>query len=329
MQESRVCDPKLHQLKDSSYQLLLPGQEVLFKALQLQSNGIYRESGEQQQLKVVGLLGSGASCEAHEVQLLPASSSERDSIAGAVPAPAATPSSDNTSAAGNTSGDSSGMGRTHMVLKVPLCWDAVSEKPQYAALFKSDIRFSYRCVIQMEAEYQLLMKLAGTPGIIRCHGYGVAQFTMPVSGCVVPARGLLLELAELGSLAQQLTTETGGWAAMGAAEAWKVIRDMTQSLDKVHKAGCVYEDLKPANICASKASGSLAYQLIDFSSSVPLQPSGMTAPQVVGGTTGFMAPEVEKKLPHTINADTWSLGESVCILSMLICSCCNPSLCSR
>jgi serine/threonine protein kinase len=201
-----------------------------------------------------------------------------------------------------------------MVLKVPLRWDAVSKKPQYA-IFPHDMAFYYRCVRQIETEYELLMRLASTPGITRCHGYGTVEFPMP-SGCVVPARGLLLELEELGSLAQQLTTETGGWAAMAAAEAWKVLVDVTGALDKVHKAGCVYEDLKPANICASKASGSLAYQLIDFSSSVPLQPSGMTAPQVVGGTTGFMAPEVEKQLAHTINADTWSLGESVCTQSV-------------
>jgi hypothetical protein len=92
MQESRVCDPKLQQLRYSSCQLLPPRQGVLFKTLQLQSDGDYTETGEQQQLKVVGLLGSGASSEAHEVQLLPASSSELDSTAGAVAAAAATPS---------------------------------------------------------------------------------------------------------------------------------------------------------------------------------------------------------------------------------------------
>jgi serine/threonine protein kinase len=89
-----------------------------------------------------------------------------------------------------------------------------------------------------------------------------------------------------------------------------VLKDVTKALDKVHKAGYVYEDLKPANICSSRASGSLAYKLIDSGSCVMVQPSGMTVPQDVGGTTAYMAPEVEQKLAHTFNADTWSLGES-------------------
>jgi serine/threonine protein kinase len=89
------------------------------------------------------------------------------------------------------------------------------------------------------------------------------------------------------------------------------MRGVTHAIDKVQKAGYVYEDLKPANICVSMASGSAVYQLIDFGSCVPVQHSGMTIPQPVGGTTGFMAPEVEKQLSHMFNADTWSLGESL------------------
>jgi serine/threonine protein kinase len=201
------------------------------------------------------------------------------------------------------------MGRMHMALKVPLCWDSVSAKPDYTELFSSDLHFYFRCCQQMQREHQLLTsKLAGLPGVTRCHDFGTAEFTTP-TGCHVPARALLLELGELGSLSQQLTSQAGESALLGAFEAWRVVKDVIQALDKVHAAGYVYEDLKPANICGSMASRSLAYKLIDFSSCLKVQPSGLTLPQQVGGTTGYMAPEVEQQLPHACNADTWSLGE--------------------
>jgi hypothetical protein len=177
MQESRVCNP---QLKHSSCQLQ-SGQGVLFNTLQLQSCAKdYTENGEQQRLKVVALLGSGGSSEAYAVQLLPASSCELGSTAGAVSAAAATPCcnvSGSTAHAGNTSGDSSGMCRTHMVLKVPLSWDSVSNKAQYAAAFSDGKHFNSCCIQQRENEYALLTKLAGACGITRCHGYGNVKLT--------------------------------------------------------------------------------------------------------------------------------------------------------
>jgi hypothetical protein len=331
LQDAHVCSSKLAQPSDSVkvkegfhdmlkrlcpelaqpsgiVHLLQPGQSVVFKPLQLEDDDYYSENGQQQQLHVMGLLGSGGSSEAYEAQELSNSSYVVGSTPGAVAAAATAPGSspiDNTG--GNSS--SSAMGGAHLVLKVPMLWDSVSDKPEYAALFPYDISFYRRCVTLMQQECELLTNLEGTCGIIRCHGYGVAQFSMP-SGCVVPAHGLLLEFAELGSLAQQLKLGSSSFAALSAAEAWQVMRDVTQAVVSVHKAGYVYEDLKPANICGSMASGSLAYKLIDFGSCVLVQPSGVTLPQVVGGTTGYMAPEVEQQLPHTFNADTWSLGES-------------------
>jgi serine/threonine protein kinase len=321
LQKSPACDPMLGQPGASvkwlkSFQWLLPGQSILFRRLQLQSDGNYKEIGQQQPLQVVRLLGSGGSCEAYEVKDLSNSSCLVGSTPGAAAAAATAPDTiplGNTG--GNSSGNSSGMGRAHKVLKMPLRWDSVAEKPGYSS-FAGDMDLNYRCVKAMLQEYELLTKLAGTSGITRCHGFGVAEFTTP-SGCLIPARGLLLELSELGSLAQQLKLGSDSFAALSAAEAWQVMKDVTQALVSVHKAGFVYEDLKPASICSSTASGSLAYRLIDFGSCVMVQPCGMTVPQVVGGTTGYMAPEVEQQLPHMFNADTWSLGKSACLLYSL------------
>jgi hypothetical protein len=142
-----------------------------------------------------------------------------DAAAAAATAPGSIPLGNNGSNNGsNSSGDSSGVGRAHMVLKVPLHWDAVSDKPQYAAMFSHDMRFYYRCVRHLQHECELMTKLAGACGITRCRGYGIAEFTMP-HGSVIPVHGLLLELSELGSLAQQLKLGTSSFAALSAAEA--------------------------------------------------------------------------------------------------------------
>jgi serine/threonine protein kinase len=77
---------------------------------------------------------------------------------------------------------------------------------------------------------------------------------------------------------------------------------------------CVFEDLKPSNICMTKASGRLEYKLIDFSSCVELlqseEPGQLrTTAQSIGGTRGYMAPEAAAGQAHSASADTYSLGE--------------------
>jgi serine/threonine protein kinase len=124
-------------------------------------------------------------------------------------------------------------------------------------------------------------------------------------------RGLLLELFELDSLHQRLVPQDGVFLPRSASEAWVMVVSVAGALKTVHvDAKHVFEDLKPANICLTKASGKLEYKLIDFSACQPLLgPNNMTARKAVTGTRGFMAHEADGRLEHTESADTYSLGE--------------------
>jgi serine/threonine protein kinase len=290
--------------------MLLPGQAVTFEMMDSQLDDGDMESGKKQQLVVVGLLSSDETSQSYDVQLLSdnCNTTQSSSAAGATLAAATEGSGGSGSGSG---GNDNGTEHAHSVLKVPLSWDCVSSKAQlmtHRAVYSSELEYNSKCWQKMETEHQLLMKLAGEPGIIRCHGYGIAELPT-AAGDRIPARCLLLEHCKLGSLAQRLMNEAGEFEGLNAAQAWKVVKTMAGALDKVHTAGYVYGDLKPENICVSQVACSLVYKFIEFSSCVQVQSSGLTAPGSVGGLKGFMAPEVGKKVAHSVNADTWSLGE--------------------
>jgi serine/threonine protein kinase len=311
---SRACNQKPLSPLAAASRVLLPEQTVTFTLL-TKGEGGYRKSQEQQlQLKVVGLLGEGGTNEVHEVQqLLPAvDAADTVNAAGVYDvtglAAATAGSADNSSDCGGNTGDSSCTVPKHLALKVLLRWSCVS--PDSQRTFFGEYDFYMWSRKQLEREHDLLTQLAGQPGITRCYGYKLVSFTTPNS-VNVTALGLLLELAELGDLRQQLVPEPGVFAAMSASEAWSVMRDMVEALSCVHNiAKHVYEDLKPANICCSRASGRVRYKLVDFASCREVEENGETRPRAVNGTPGFMAPEAAAGAAHSYSADTWSLGES-------------------
>jgi serine/threonine protein kinase len=198
--------------------------------------------------------------------------------------------------------------RQRMALKLPLRHAEVPAANK-RGLFAMDGLFYAHGSKLLLAEHKSLTILAGKHGFTRSYGYGIPTFTL--NGHEFEVRGLLLELCELGSLQQQLVPQDGVYVPMSAGEAWEMIVSVACALKAVHvDAKHVFEDLKPANICLTKAPGKLEFKLIDFSSCQPLlAPNNLTRRQAVGGTLGYMAPEAAGGLEHTESADTYSLGE--------------------
>jgi serine/threonine protein kinase len=247
----------------------------------------WQPHGEPLRLNVVRLLGTGGVNEVHEVQQLPAGSDPADTVR----------------AAGCELGGCS-IGRQRMALKLPL---RHAEMPaENKGIFNKDGLFYAHASQLLLAEHKILTTLAGKHGITRSYGYGIPTFTS--NGHDFEVRGLLLELCELGSLQQQLVPEDGVYVPMSAGEAREMMVSVACALKAVHvDAKHVFEDLKPANICLTKASGKLEFKLIDFSSCQPL-----LAPNNITGLLGWSTQSLQTPTRLVSNAALLSLSLTAC-----------------
>ena len=87
-----------------------------------------------------------------------------------------------------------------------------------------------------------------------------------------------------------------------------LIRQMTESLGVVHKAGYIHRDICPRNFICSEDLKSL--KLIDFGLTVPSTPE-FKQPGNRTGTPNYMAPEVVRRRPTDERLDIFSLGVTI------------------
>lgn len=85
----------------------------------------------------------------------------------------------------------------------------------------------------------------------------------------------------------------------------RIIRQMTEALGVVHKAGYIHRDICPRNFICNEEATEL--KLIDFGLTVPatkefMQPGNRT------GTPNYMAPEIVRRRPTDQRLDIFSLG---------------------
>src|SRR5262249_45082225 len=99
---------------------------------------------------------------------------------------------------------------------------------------------------------------------------------------------------------------------LGVADSIEAAAGIAAALAEVHARGFIHRDLKPSNVFLGGGSVS-SIKLIDFGLPAPsLSRSELTAPGIVLGTIGYLAPEQARGDPQVdARADIFSLG---CIL---------------
>ncbi|KAI6012997.1 kinase-like domain-containing protein [Pisolithus marmoratus] len=100
---------------------------------------------------------------------------------------------------------------------------------------------------------------------------------------------------------------------------WSAAIQLVEGVAFMHAQLVAHMDLKPENIIIPPQGGRLS--IIDFSSSILLK-SEKRKFRGIAGTTGYIAPEVERGDAYQpIQADLWSCGRTLEVL----CSICKPS----
>jgi PAS domain S-box-containing protein len=85
---------------------------------------------------------------------------------------------------------------------------------------------------------------------------------------------------------------------------------LASALRQVHARGLIHKDIKPANILADAASGSVWLTGFGIASRLPREHQNPEAPETIAGTLAYMAPEQTGRMNRSIDSrcDLYSLG---------------------
>ena len=82
------------------------------------------------------------------------------------------------------------------------------------------------------------------------------------------------------------------------------------ALGKVHQAGLVHKDVKPANILVHRAGGEVRLTGFGIASRLPRERQAPEPPETIAGTLAYMAPEQTGRMNRSVDArsDLYALG---------------------
>ncbi len=82
------------------------------------------------------------------------------------------------------------------------------------------------------------------------------------------------------------------------------------ALGKVHQAGLVHKDVKPANILVNRAGGEVRLTGFGIASRLPRERQAPEPPETIAGTLAYMAPEQTGRMNRSVDArsDLYALG---------------------
>ncbi len=92
------------------------------------------------------------------------------------------------------------------------------------------------------------------------------------------------------------------------AEALPIIRQMAEALEAAHRAGVIHRDFKSGNVMLTPVNDGLRAVVTDFGLARDMVPEDPEAHSNVGGTPGYMAPEVSAGGAATVASDIYALG---------------------
>ena len=114
---------------------------------------------------------------------------------------------------------------------------------------------------------------------------------------------LTMEFLEGETMAVRLADAPANW--LGSSEGTEIAHQLCAGLKAIHEAGIVHRDLKPTNVMLTKdAAGHTRAVIMDFGIS---QSSDLFS-SLARGTPAYLAPELWKGQPASVQSDIYALG---------------------
>lgn len=140
---------------------------------------------------------------------------------------------------------------------------------------------------RLQREYKILERLYGNEHIVRCIGW---REDAEVGPCIV------MEYVDGETLADYLKTHPSN------KEKKRILNELLDAVDFIHKHQIVHNDLKPENILVTHNGHNV--KLIDFG----YADGDSNIDKATGGTQAFASPELTLREPTGVESDIYSLG---------------------
>lgn len=150
-----------------------------------------------------------------------------------------------------------------------------------------DLGASAEHLARLRREYWILEKLYGNEHVVRCIGW---REDAEVGPCIV------MEYVDGESLTDYLKTNPSN------KEKKRILNELLDALDFIHKHQIVHNDLKSENILVTRNGHNV--KLIDFG----YADSDSHLDKATGGTKAFAAPELVHQETTDVTSDIYSLG---------------------
>ncbi len=95
---------------------------------------------------------------------------------------------------------------------------------------------------------------------------------------------------------------------LGFTRTLRLVEQICGALAEAHAHGIIHRDIKPSNIFVEKVAGREMAKVLDFGIAKVESAPGLTNPQDVIGTPGYMSPEQCRGEPLDPRSDLYSLG---------------------
>lgn len=157
---------------------------------------------------------------------------------------------------------------------------------------------------QREAEVLRMLSTRGAPNpyIVRFFDHAIATMSSPVDGEKLVLPFTVLEYVNGPTLEQVLDTTRGRGLAVERVR--RILKQVSQALEIVHKQKIVHRDLKPSNILLATEAGAEVAKVTDFGLVKLVEMNMQRTTTLAGASLGYAPPEQYEQGNERVSART-------------------------